>query len=63
MGRLSYRGVPAYQAEGALFRIKSTAALFLSEGVKPERLYVGIGPQTPRIGLQEPQTAADDTEA
>ena len=60
MGRLSYRGVPAYQAEGALFRIKSTAALFLSEGVKPERLYVGIGPQTPRIGLQEPQTAADE---
>ena len=60
MGRLSYQGVPAYQAEGALFRIKSTAALFLREGVRSERLYLGIGPQTPRIGLQQPQTAAEE---
>lgn len=58
MGRLNYQGVPAYQAEGALFRIKNTAALFLKEGLKPEKLYIGIGAQTPRIGLQQPQTAA-----
>lgn len=60
MGMLSYQGVSAYQAEGALLRIKNTAALFLSEGVKPERLYIGMGAQTPRIGLQKPQTAAEE---
>lgn len=60
LGRLSYQGVPAGQALGAIDRIKNTAAIFLAEGVDPTKIYIGISAERPRIGFSKPQTAADE---
>ena len=57
LGRLSYQGGASYQALGAIDRIRNTAAVFLSEGVDPMQIYMGIASETPRIGFSEPQTA------
>ena len=60
LGRLSYQGVPAYQAVGAIDRAKNTAALFLKEGVDPTRIYIGILAEKARIGLSKPLRAVDE---
>ena len=60
LGRLSYQGVPSNQALGAVDRARNVAAIFLEEGVKPTKIYIGISAENPRIGLSKPQTAADE---
>lgn len=60
LGELSYRGVPAFQAKGAVDRMKSVAEIFLREGVAPSKLYAGITPGNPQVGFAEDQTAAQE---
>ena len=60
LGRLSYQGVPSGQALGAVDRARNVAAIFLKEGVKPTRIYIGIAPEKPKVGFSKPQTAADE---
>ena len=60
LGGVSYRGVPALKAKGAIDRVKSTAAIFLREGVAPSKIYIGITPENPQIGFSEAQTAAQE---
>lgn len=60
LGKLSYRGVPSNQALGAVDRARNTAAIFLKEGVKPRKIYIGISAEDPQIGFKNPQTAADE---
>ena len=60
LGRLSYRGVPSFQATGALDRVKNTAAIFLKEGVEPANIYIGMKAENPKTGFSNPQTAAQE---
>ena len=60
LGEVSYRGVPAFQARGAVDRMKSVAEIFLREGVAPSKLYAGITPGNPQVGFAEDQTAAQE---
>ena len=60
LGRLSYQGVPSYQALGAIDRIKNTVAVFLNEGVEPTRIYMGFAAENARIGFSEPQNAGQE---
>lgn len=59
-GRLSYHGASSMQSLGAIDRIKNTAAIFLKEGVYPERIFMGISAQNDRIGLDTPLTAKQE---
>ena len=60
LGRLSYQGVPSNQALGSVDRAKNVAAIFLKEGVKPTKIYMGITAENQRIGLSKPQRATDE---
>ena len=60
LGRLSYQGVPSNQALGSVDRAKNVAAIFLKEGVKPTKIYMGMSAENPRIGLSSPLRATDE---
>ena len=60
LGKLSYRGVPSSQALGAIDRVKETAAIFLRQGVSPDKLFIGLYPQKGQFGFKNPQTAGDE---
>lgn len=60
LGRLSYQGSSSDQSLGALDRAKNVAAIFLQEGIDPQKIYIGIAPQKEKNPFLQPLSATEE---